>query len=405
MLSYIIRWSLKNRLLVIFISLIISFIGSYTVLNLPVDVFPDLNRPTVTIMTEANGLAPEEVEKLVTFPIENLMNGVAGVQRIRSQSGIGLSVIYVEFKWGTDIYVNRQLVTEKINIAKNQIPQNSNPILAPISSIMGEIMLISVKSRKGKTSDMELRTLCDWTIRNRLLTIPGIAQVINIGGQVKQYQILFSPDKLKQYNISIEELKNAVEKSNLNTTGGFIDSNSQEILIRNNGRFQSLEELKNTVVVYKKNFPITLEDIAEIKFGAKIKRGDGGSNAQSSVIMSISKQPNTSTIFLTKEVEKAIKDLEKSIDKDIEINSNLFRQANFINSAISNVIEALRDGTIMIIIILFVFLLNFRVTLIIITAIPLSFIIAFLSFKAFDISINTMTLGGLAVAIGELVDD
>ncbi|MFN8578895.1 MAG: efflux RND transporter permease subunit [Candidatus Sericytochromatia bacterium] len=405
MLNYIISWSLKNRFLVLIISLILLLVGIYTVLKLPVDVFPDLNRPTVTIMTEAEGLAPEEVEKLVTFPLETMMNGIPKVQRVRSQSGIGLSVIYVEFDWGTNIYTNRQLVTEKINIAKKQLPQNSSPTLAPISSMMGEIMLISVKSKTGKTSNMELRTLADWTIRNRLLAISGIAQVINIGGEVKQYQILFSPDKLKQYNITIDELKSSIEKSNLNTTGGFIDSNSQEILIRNNGRFQSLEELKNTIVVYKKNFPITVGDIAEVKFGAKIKRGDGGSNASSAVIMSVSKQPDTSTIYLTKEVEKVIKEIEKNLDKDIEINSNIFRQANFINSAISNVIEAIRDGTIIVIIVLFIFLLNFRITLIILTTIPLSFIIAFLTFKAFGISINTMTLGGLAVAIGELVDD
>lgn len=405
MLNNIISWSLKNRVLVIFISLLITLIGSYTVLKIPVDVFPDLNRPIVTIMTESGGLAPEEVEKLVTFPIETLMNGVPGVERVRSQSGIGLSVIFVEFQQNTDIYRNRQLITEKLNIAKSQLPQDTIPVLAPVSSIMGEIMLISVRSKTGNTSDMDIRTLADWTIRNRLLNIPGIAQIINIGGEVKQYQILFSPDKLRQYNITLEEIKEAIQKSNLSTTGGFLDSNSQEILIRNNGRFQSLEDLKNTVVVYKKNFPITLGDIADIKFGAKIKRGEGGYNGKPAVIMSVSKQPGTSTITLTKEVEKAIAEIQKNINPDIEINSNLFRQANFINTAVSNVIEALRDGTIMVVIVLFIFLLNFRITLIILTAIPLSFIISFLTFKAFDVSINTMTLGGLAVAIGELVDD
>lgn len=405
MLNFIIKGALKNRVIVVFTSLLLIIIGIYTVINLPIDVFPDLNKPTVTIMSESGGLAPEEVENNVTLPIETLMNGIQGVERVRSQSAIGLSVVYVEFKWGSDIYIDRQLITEKLNIIKEQIPKNITPVLAPISSIMGEIMLISVKSKTGKNSPMDLRTLADWNIRNRLLTISGIAQVTNIGGEVKQYQVLFSPDKLREFHLNIDEIKTAIEKSNLNTTGGFIEHQSKEFLIRNNGRFHNIKDLKNTIVSYKKNFPITLGDVAEVKFAPKIKRGDGGSNASPSVIMAISKQPNTSTLLLTNQVENAIKELQKTLDSDIEINTNLFRQANFINSAIANVIDSLRDGTIMVIIILFIFLLNFRITLIILTAIPISFIIAFLTFKIMGISINTMTLGGLAVAIGELVDD
>jgi CzcA family heavy metal efflux pump len=405
MLNYIINFSLKNRFAVLIITFILVIFGAYTVINLPIDVFPDLNKPTVTIMIESGGLSPEEVENNVTLPIENLMIGITGVERVRSQSGIGLSVIYVEFKWGSDIYIDRQLITEKLNIVKEQLPKNITPVLAPISSIMGEIMLVSVKSKTGKTSPMELRNLSDWTIRNQLLNISGIAQVINIGGQVKQYQVLFSQDKLREFNLTINDIQNSIEKSNTNTTGGFIDYQSKEFLIKNNGRFNSIEELKNTIVSYKKGFPITLGDVTEINFGARTKRGDGGYNSSSAVIMAISKQPNTSTLVLTKQVESTINNLQKHIDKDIEINSNLFRQANFINSSISNVFEALRDGTIIVIIVLFIFLLNFRITLIILTAIPISFIIAFLSFKYIGISINTMTLGGLAVAIGELVDD
>ena len=405
MLNAIIKWSLENRLIVVAIAALLLAWGGYVAFNLPVDVLPDLNRPTVTIMTEAEGLAPEEVETLVSFPIETAMNGVPGVTRVRSQSGIGLSIIYVEFDWGTDVYRNRQLVAEKLAQAGEQLPPNLSPSLAPISSIMGEILLVSVRSKSGKTSPLDVRTLADWTIRPRLLTIPGVAQVINIGGGVKQYQVLVTPEKLKQFNVTIEEVTEALEKSNTNSTGGFVDAQSQEYLVRNLGRFYSVEELRNTVVVYRNNTAIKVGDVANVEFGARIKRGDAGSNATPAVIMSIQKQPGTSTLELTEKIDAALKELQASLPEDVEINSNLFRQANFIRTSIENVIEALRDGAILVIIVLFLFLLNFRTTFITLTAIPLSFVITFLILKAFDISINTMTLGGLAVAIGELVDD
>ena len=405
MLNRIIHWSLQNRLLVVAIASLVLVYGVYVVLNLPVDVFPDLNRPTVTIMSEAGGLAPEEVETLVTFPIETLMNGAPGVERVRSQSGIGLSIVYIEFKWGTDIYIDRQLVAEKLNLAREQLPDGVTPVMGPISSIMGEIMLVSVRSKTGETSPLDVRTLADWTMRPRLLTIPGIAQVINIGGGVKQYQALVSPEKLKQFGITIEEVAEALQKSNVNTTGGFVDSQSQEYLIRNLARFNSLDELKNTVVDYRSGTPIKLGDVASVEFGPKIKRGDGGTDGQPAVIMAISKQPGADTLGLTKKVEDALKELQATVPGDVEINSELFRQANFIESSIENVVEALRDGGILVVIVLFLFLLNFRTTAITLTAIPLSFVITFLIFKWFGVTINTMTLGGLAVAIGELVDD
>ncbi len=405
MLNRIIRWSLDNRLLVVAIAALLLVYGVYTVINLPVDVFPDLNRPTVTIMTEAGGLAPEEVETLVTFPIETLMNGAPGVERVRSQSGIGLSIVWVEFKWGTDIYIDRQLVAEKLNLVREQLPDGVTPVMGPISSIMGEIMLVSVRSKTGDTNPLDVRTLADWVIRPRLLTIPGIAQVTNIGGGVKQYQALLSPEKLKQFGITIEDVATALEKSNVNTTGGFVDSQSQEYLVRNLARFHSLDELKNTVVAYRSGTPIKLGDVASVEFGPRIKRGDGGTDARPAVIMAISKQPGASTLELTEKVERAIKELQSTVSGDVEINSELFRQANFIEASIENVIEALRDGAILVVIVLFLFLLNFRTTAITLTAIPLSFVIAFLVFKWFDVTINTMTLGGLAVAIGELVDD
>lgn len=405
MLNGIIKWSLNNRLIVVAIGALLLVWGSYVALNLPVDVFPDLNKPTITILTEAEGLAPEEVETQVSFPIETVMNGLPGVERVRSQSGIGLSIVYVEFGWGTDVYRNRQLVAEKITEAREQLPQGVSPFLAPISSIMGEIMLISVTSRDAKSDPLAIRTLADWTIRPRLLTIAGISQVIPIGGGVKQYQALVSPEKLSQFGITIENVTTALEKSNTNSTGGFVDAQSQEYLVRNLGRFYTLDELKQTVVAYRNNTAIRLGDVASVEFGARINRGDAGTNGMPAVIMSVQKQPGASTIELTKKVETAIKELQTTLPADIEINTNLFRQSNFIEASIGNVVEALRDGAILITIVLFLFLLNIRTTAITLTAIPLSFVVTFLVLWAFGITINTMTLGGLAVAIGELVDD
>ncbi len=405
MLNAIIKWSLKNRLMVLTLAALLMVWGTYVAFTLPVDIFPDLNKPTVTIMTEAGGLAPEEVETLVTVPIETAMNGSPGVTRVRSQSGIGLSFVYVEFDWGTDIYRNRQLVTEKLNLVREQMPEEVRAELGPISSLMGEIMLISVSSKDKSTNPLDLRTIADWTVRPRLLTIPGISQVINIGGGVKQYQALVSPDKLKQYEITIEEITSSLEKSNINTTGGFVDIQSQEYMIRNLARFHSLDELKNTVVAYRNNTPIKLNDVADVQFGPRIKRGDAGVNGQPAVIMGVQKQPGADTIELTQKVDAAVRELQNTLPPDVEINTRLFRQANFIQRSIDNVIHALRDGAILVAIVLFLFLLNFRTTAITLTAIPLSFAVTFLIFKLFGVSINTMTLGGLAVAIGELVDD
>ncbi len=404
-MNFLIKWALQNRLIVVALAALLLVWGGYVAMNLPVDVFPDLNKPTITILTEASGLAPEEVETQVSYPIETVMNGLPGVERVRSQSGVGLSIVYVEFGWGTDVYRNRQLVAEKLTEAREQLPPNTSPFLAPISSIMGEIMLISVTSKDGKTSPLDVRTLADWTIRPRLLTIAGISQVIPIGGGVKQYQALVSPDKLKQFGVTIEQVSAALEKSNVNSTGGFVDAQSQEYLVRNLGRFYTIDELKQTVVAYRGQTPIRLGDVANVEFGARIKRGDAGSNGLPAVIMSVQKQPGASTIELTEKVDEAVKELQTTLPPDIEINTRLFRQANFIEASIGNVIEALRDGAILVAIVLFLFLLNFRTTFITLTAIPLSFAVTFLVLWAFGISINTMTLGGLAVAIGELVDD
>lgn len=405
MLDVVIKWSLQNRLLVVAIAALTLAWGTYIALQLPVDVFPDLNKPTVTILTEAPGLAPEEVETLVTVPIETVLNGAPGVTRVRSQSGIGLSVITVEFDWGTDLYRNRQLVSEKLQLAREQLPAGVTPMMGPIASIMGEIMLISVRSRDGSTGPMELRSLADWTIRPRLMAIPGIAQVINIGGEVKQYQVLVSPAKLTQFGLTIEDIARAMERANLNTTGGFINAQSQEFLVRNLARAYTVEDLKKTAVAYRNGAPVLLGEVAQVKEGPRVKRGDAGTNGAPAVIMSVQKQPGASTIELTEKVDSAIREIQATLPPDIEVNPRLFRQENFIQASINNVIEALRDGAILVTIVLFLFLLNLRTTAITLTAIPLSFIVTFLVFRAFGVSINTMTLGGLAVAIGELVDD
>lgn len=405
MLNKIIQWALNNRLLMVAGASLLLVYGTIVVINLPVDVLPDLNRPTVTIMTEAPGLAPEEVETLVTFPIETLMNGATGVERVRSQSAVGLSVIFIEFGWSTDIYIARQIVNEKLQLARSNLPANVTPVMGPISSIMGEIMLVGLKSKGNVTPPMDVRTLADWVIRPRLLTVPGVSQVIPIGGGRKQYQVLVDPAKLSQFNVTLQEVQEALVQSNSNTTGGFLDKSGQEYLIRNLARFRSLEELAGTVVTYRQNTPVYVKNIGQVQYGPQVKRGEASTDAESAVILSIQKQPGSNTLQLTDQVEKALDEIQAGLPADIVIQKDLFRQATFISTAISNVKEALRDGAILVAIILFIFLLNFRTTFITLTAIPLSFIITFFVMKWFGLTINTMTLGGLAVAIGELVDD
>lgn len=404
MLNRLIQFSLRNRLFIVAASILVLVYGGFVATKLPVDVFPDLNRPLVTILTEAPGLAPEEVETLVTWPMETTLNGAPSVMRVRSNSGIGLSIIFVEFDWGMDIYRARQLVQERLQLAAEKLPEGVRPVMGPISSIMGEIMLIGMSSEGGMTEPMDIRSLADWTVRQRLLTIPGVSQVIPIGGGVKQYQILPSPEKMAAYGVTVDQVAEAAARSQVNTAGGFLLNPNQEALVRNIGRTTSLEEIANSVVESRDGVPILLKDVAEVKFGRGIMRGDAGVNAGPAVILSVQKQPGVDTISLTKEVEKALGELQKGLPPDIKI-TRLFKQANFIDAAILNVEEAIRDGAIMVVIILFLFLLNFRTTLITLTAIPLSFVVTILYFKWAGITINTMTLGGLAVAIGMVVDD
>jgi CzcA family heavy metal efflux pump len=402
MFDWLIRFSLKNRLFVVATAALVLVYGAYSLLKLPVDVFPDLNRPTVTIMTEAEGLAPEEVETLVTVPLERLLNGAPGVERVRSTSGIGLSVVYVEFAWSTDIYRNRQLVAERLASATEQLPEGIVPQMGPVASIMGEIMLVGVEG--DGVSPMDLRTQADWVIRPRLLTIPGVAQVIPIGGEVRQVHVIVDPAKLAGAGLSLEDVARAVGDANKNSTGGYVDRRGLEFLVRALGRARPADIAK-TVVAVKDGVPVLLAQVARVEEGARVKRGDASVNAKSAVILSVQKQPGADTVALTAQIDRAVKDLERSMPQGITINPNLFRQATFIQSSIHNVVEALRDGAILVAIVLFLFLLNLRTTAITLTAIPLSFIVAGLVFKAFGLSVNTMTLGGLAVAIGELVDD
>jgi CzcA family heavy metal efflux pump len=401
MLNRLIQFSLHNRLFVIAFAALLLVYGVFTIINLPVDVLPDLNRPRVTVFLEANGMAPEEIETQVVLPVETALNGAPGVEVVRSSSAIGIGMVFVEFDWDTDVYRARQLVAEKLQTV--QLPNGITAVMGPISSVMGQIMLVGVSA--DSTSSADLRTLSDFTIRRRLMSIKGVSQVIPIGGERLQYQVLISSAKLKQYNLIIDDIDNALQLTNQNTTGNFFDQYGSEVLIRNVGRAYTLEDLSNTVVANKDGVPVLLSQIADVKFGGALKRGDASINGKPAVILTIEKQPGANTIALTDEIEKALIELQNTLPQDVKLNPHIFQQKNFIVNSLENVEEALRDGFILVIIVLFLFLLNYRTTIITITAIPISLIITAIIFRWFDISINTLTLGGLAIAIGELVDD
>lgn len=408
MFDRLIQFSLRNRLFVVAFAALIMAYGGYILTKLPVDVFPDLNRPTVTIFTEAEGLAPEEIETLVTFPIETAMNGASGVQRVRSNSTVGLSLVFVEFDWNMDIYRARQIVAEKLQQVSSQLPANAKPVLGPISSIMGEIMLVGLTSENPKVTPMDLRSIADWQIRQRLLSISGIAQITVIGGDLKQYQVLVDPYKLQHYGVNLHDVREAAQNANVNATGGFLLTDYTEGLIRNLARVKTVDDLANSVIPGDRNAatPLTIGDVAEVRLGGPLaKRGDAGVSGKPAVILSIQKQPGASTIELTNLIQEDLEKIQATLPDGVKIHSEIFRQSEFIHRAINNVEEALRDGSILVVIVLFLFLLNFRTTFITLTAIPLSMIITAIVFNAFGMTINTMTLGGLAVAIGELVDD
>lgn len=414
MLNAVIRFALKQRMLVIAAALFLVGYGTWQALQAPIDVFPDLNRPRVVVMTEAHGMAPEEVEALITFPLETSLNGANGVQAVRSASGVGMSVIYVEFDWGTDIYNDRQIVNERLQLAAERLPKGIQPTLAPISSIMGQILMLGMWSDDENNDPLELRTLADWVVRQRLLTIPGVSQVFTMGGGRKQFQVLVDPDAMLRFGVTLSDVKLAVQNSNENATGGYLDEQGpNELLVRALGRVQSIEDLQKTVVTVRDGQAISLTQVARVTEGAQVQRGDSAAFTRDedgkfrggpAVVLTINKQPGADTREVTDNVLLAIKDLQPSLPKNLRI-LPLYAQKSFIDRAIDNVIEALRDGGILVVIILFLFLMNFRTTFITLTAIPLSLVSTAIVFHFMGLSINTMTLGGLAVAIGELVDD
>lgn len=405
MLNILIKFSLTKRLLTLGISAVLIFLGLSSFYSLPVDVFPDLSKPTVTIVTEAHGKAPEEVETLITIPIESQLNGLPRLSSIRSTSGVGLSIIYVQFEWGTDIYLSRQLINEKLILAKDQLPEDIQPAMGPISSLMGQIQQIAIYPESNQIDPMYIRTIAEWVVRPRLLTIPGVAQVIAMGGGLKQYQILISSEKLNTRSINLEDLNERLSQISQNTTGGYLTRGENELLIRNIGTVSTIEDIENTVVGHHFGKPVLLKEIAEVKIDSAIKRGDSSYNGKPSVVLVIQKQPGTDTVKITKDIEAAIESIKSSLPQGIGITTDVFKQSNFIEASIDGVKNKLIFGTILVFIVLFAFLANLRMSLITLTAIPLSFLMTFIVFKLFGLTVNTMTLGGLAIAIGELVDD
>jgi CzcA family heavy metal efflux pump len=420
MLDRVIAFSLKNRWLVLLAALVLVVAGTYRLRHMPVDVFPDLNRPTVTVMTEAGGFAPEEVEVLVTRPLEYQLNGATGVRRVRSASGIGLSVVWVEFDWGTDIYQDRQVVSEKLQLARERLPADAKVTMAPISSIMGEVMIVGVRSAEPGTTPgerldkaMQLRTLGEFTVRNRLLAVEGVSQVTVMGGVLKQYQVVTSPGRLAAQDVTLEQLAKAAENANVIAGGGVMERKQEEHLIRISGQSLTPEEIGETPVVWRDRRAVRIRDVADVRFAGPVRRGDGGVRVRGpdgivggdAVMLAIQKQPGANTLDLTPKIEAALDGLQKEMPSDVRIERQIFRQADFIQSAIDNVVEAIRDGTFWVVLILFLFLANFRTSFITLTAIPLSVLVTVLVFDYLGVTINTMTLGGIAVAIGELVDD
>ncbi|AMR81059.1 efflux RND transporter permease subunit [Cupriavidus nantongensis] len=405
MFNWIVRASLGNRLLVLAFALILMVYGGLTAWRTPVDVFPDLNKPLVTVITEAGGMAPQEVELLVSFPIETALNGMPGVTRVRSVSGVGLSIVYAEFDWGSDIYRNRQLVSERLALVKEQLPGGLTPILGPVSSIMGEIMLIALPIDPARASPMQAREYADFVLRPRLLSVPGVSQVIPIGGEVRQLRVEPDTVRMAQFGVRLAQVQGALQDFAANTSGGFIDLNGREYLIRNLGRTNRIDDLKGVAVAYKDGAPVLLEQVAGVRYAAALKRGDAGFNGKPAVIVSVQKQPAADTVRLTRDLEAALGELKQGLPQGLSAPQVLFRQADFIEASIGNVVEALRDGAIMVTVILFAFLLSARTTAISLVAIPLSLAVSALAFHLLGQSINVMTLGGLAIAIGELVDD
>lgn len=404
MLNKIISFSLKNRLFILIASIILLITGSYITVNMEVDVFPDITAPTVSVLTESQGMAPEEIEQLVTFKIESALNGASDVRRVRSSSMAGLSIVWAEFNWGTDIYKARQIVTEKLAGIKGQLPEGAdNPTLSPQASIMGEIMLIGVSS---KNLDLiEVRSIAEWNIKPILLAVGGVSQVSVIGGEDKQYQIQASVPKMSYYNISVNELLEVCKNINENSSGGIFNEYYQEYIIRGIGRTNDINEMGNSVIKVVNGYPVKINDIAEIRISPGFKIGEATVNGESAVILTVMKQPATNTLELTKKIDEIVNELSKNLPEGIEINTKIFRQADFIDASINNISKTLIEGSIFVLIVLAVFLMNIRATGISMIAIPLSLVVSVITLKLLGFTINTMSLGGMAIAIGSIVDD
>ncbi|WP_294538321.1 efflux RND transporter permease subunit [uncultured Bacteroides sp.] len=405
MLNKIIHYSLHNRLVVLCAAVLLLIAGSYTAMHTDVDVFPDLTAPTVVIMTEANGMAAEEVEQLVTFPIETAVNGATHVRRVRSSSTNGFSIAWVEFDWGTDIYLARQIVSEKLAIVGESLPSNvGKPTLGPQSSILGEMMIIGLTA--DSTSMLDLRTIADWTVRPRLLSTGGVAQVDVLGGDIKEYQIQLDPKRMRHYGVSMSEVMAVTEDMNLNANGGVLYEFGNEFIVRGMLSTTRLEEMAKAVVKTVENFPVKLEDIADVKIGAKVpKLGTASERGKSAILLTVTKQPATSTLDLTAKLEASLKDLQKNLPADVKVSTDIFRQSRFIESSIGNVKKSLFEGGIFVVIVLFLFLANVRTTVISLITLPISLLVSILTLHYMGLTINTMSLGGMAIAIGSLVDD
>ncbi|MCU4173992.1 efflux RND transporter permease subunit [Carboxylicivirga sp. N1Y90] len=405
MLNNIIKFSLNNRMVVLVSAVLLLLAGLYTAKNMEVDVFPDLNAPTVVVMTEASGMAPEEVERLVTFPVETALNGATNVRRVRSSSTTGFSVVWVEFNWGMDVYLARQIVSEKLAIVKDALPGNvGNPTLGPQSSILGEVMIIGLTS--DTTSLQDLRTMADWTLRPRLLSTGGVAQVTVLGGEIKEYQILLNPEKMKHYRVSMDEVIAVVQDMNLNASGGILYEYGNEYIIRGALSTNKLDELGKAVVKTVNDVPILIENVADVQIGNKApKLGLASNHGKSAVLLTVTKQPATSTLELTEKLDESITEIQQTLPADVKIATDIFRQARFIDNSISNIQKALLEGGVFVIIILLIFLMNIRTTIISLVTIPLAFVCTILALKFMGLTINTMSLGGMAIAIGSLVDD
>lgn len=404
MLNNIIKFSLNNKYLVILASVVLVVFGVRTATNMDVDVFPDLTAPTVVVMTDAHGMASEEVERLVSFPIETAVNGATGIRRVRSASSQGFSFVWAEFDWGTDIYKARQIVSEKLIAVSSLMPLGvGQPMLAPQSSIMGEIFFVGLQA--DSTSMMELRTIAEWNVKPLILATGGVSQVTIIGGDYKQYQILADPQKMKYYDVSLMELADVSKGISNNSSGSAIRQYGNEFVVRGIARTSDLEALGNSYIKSRNGKPVRVRDVAEVKIGGAVKMGHASENATPAIIISISKQPNTNTLDVTERIEENLAVLQKTLPADIRMDTKIFRQADFIETSVNNVQRALIEGGIFVIVILFLFLGSFRTTIISLLAIPLSLLGAILVLNALGLNINTMSLGGMAIAIGSLVDD